>query len=85
MAQRPLRGTDAERELTTVRDQGYAVVDEEVELGLRTIAVPIRNTVGIVVAALNVAVHASRIAVEDLPGTLLPLLAPAQEALGQVP
>jgi len=74
-----------ERELTTVRDQGYAVVDEEVELGLRTIAVPIRNTGGIVVAALNVAVHASRIPVEDMPETLLPLLAPAQEALGQVP
>lgn len=74
-----------EHELTAVRSQGYAVVDEEVELGLRTIAVPIRNTGGIVVAALNVAVHASRISVNDMPGLLLPLLAPAQEALGQVP
>ncbi len=74
-----------ERELRAVRDQGYAVVDEEVELGLRTIAVPIRNTAGVVVAALNVAVHASRIAAEDMPQALLPLLAPAQEALGRVP
>jgi len=76
---------ELEHELQVVRDNGYAVVDEEVELGLRTIAVPIRNTRGVVVAALNVAVHASRIAVEDMPELLLPLLAPAQEALGQVP
>lgn len=76
---------DLECELTAVRNSGYAVVDEEVELGLRTIAVPIRNTRGIVLAALNVAVHASRIAVEDMPRFLLPLMAPAQEALSQVP
>ena len=74
-----------ERELSAVRANGYAVVDEEVELGLRTIAVPIRNTAGIVLAALNVAVHASRIPVGDMPTTLLPLLAPAQKALAQVP
>ncbi len=70
-----------EQELTTVRNNGYAIVDEEVELGLRTIAVPIRNTNGVVVAALNVAVHASRIPVEDMARILLPLLAPAQEVL----
>jgi IclR family pca regulon transcriptional regulator len=74
-----------ERQLAVVRNQGYAVVDEEVELGLRTIAVPIRNTRGIVIAALNVAVRASRIPVEDMPRILLPLLAPAQEALSQIP
>lgn len=70
-----------EQELTAVRNNGYAIVDEEVELGLRTIAVPIRNTAGVVVAALNVAVHASRIPVEDMARTLLPLMAPAQEVL----
>ena len=74
-----------ERELLAIRGDGYAIVDEEVELGLRTIAVPVRNTAGLVVAALNVAVHASRIPVEDMPARLLPLLAPAQEALKQVP
>jgi IclR family pca regulon transcriptional regulator len=73
------------RELTKVRHKGYAIVDEEVELGLRTIAVPIRNTHGIVIAAVNVAVQGSRIAVKDMPQRLLPLLAPAQEAMKQVP
>ena len=76
---------EIEQELTVVRNSGYAVVDEEVELGLRTVAVPIRNTRGIVIAALNVAVHASRIAVQDMAPTLLPLMAPAQEALRQLP
>lgn len=74
-----------EHELSAIRGQGYAIVDEEVELGLRTIAVPVRNTAGVVVAAINIAVHASRVAVADMPGTLLPLIAPAQEALKQVP
>lgn len=74
-----------EKELTKVRHKGYAIVDEEVELGLRTIAVPIRNTHGIVIAAVNVAVQGSRIAVKDMPQRLLPLLAPAQEAMKQVP
>jgi IclR family pca regulon transcriptional regulator len=74
-----------EKELAKVRDSGYAIVDEEVELGLRTIAVPIRNTGGIVIAAVNVTVQWSRIALEDMPRRLLPLLALAQEAMKQLP
>ncbi|MFG3719049.1 IclR family transcriptional regulator C-terminal domain-containing protein [Streptomyces massasporeus] len=46
--------------LTSVRSQGYALVDEELEEGLRSIAVPIRDGSGRVVAALNTAMHASR-------------------------
>jgi IclR family pca regulon transcriptional regulator len=74
-----------ERELAKVRDSGYAVVDEEVELGLRTIAVPIRNTRGIVITAVNVVVGGNRVAAEDMPRRLLPLLALAQEAMKQLP
>jgi IclR family pca regulon transcriptional regulator len=39
---------------------GYALVDQELELGLRSIAVPIRDSRGRAVAALNVSAHASR-------------------------
>jgi IclR family pca regulon transcriptional regulator len=67
-----------------VRKNGYSIVDEEVELGLKTIAVPIRNTHGAVVAALVVAVRASRVETAELPGRFLPLMAPAQEALKQI-
>lgn len=46
--------------LHTVREQGYAMVDQELEEGLRSLAVPIRGGTGSAIAALNVSVHASR-------------------------
>jgi IclR family transcriptional regulator, pca regulon regulatory protein len=46
--------------LEAVRRQDYAAVDQELEEGLRSLAVPIREAGGAVVAALNVSVHASR-------------------------
>jgi IclR family pca regulon transcriptional regulator len=54
------------RSLETVRRQGYAVVDQELEEGLRSGAVPIRDASGGVVAALNVSVHASRTSMQAL-------------------
>jgi IclR family pca regulon transcriptional regulator len=57
---------------------GWAIVDQELELGLRSIAVPIRDRAGAVVAALNVSVHTSRGEVEEARAELLgPLLATA--------
>ncbi|WSQ63605.1 helix-turn-helix domain-containing protein [Streptomyces sp. NBC_01216] len=54
----------ARRELAAILDrvlhQGYALVDEELEQGLRSIAVPVRDRTGTVVAAVNVAMHSSR-------------------------
>ncbi|MGV9283712.1 IclR family transcriptional regulator domain-containing protein [Streptomyces sp. NPDC003730] len=46
--------------LPEVQARGYALVDEELEAGLRAIAVPVRDRTGRVVAALNVALHAAR-------------------------
>ncbi|MGX1513162.1 IclR family transcriptional regulator domain-containing protein [Streptomyces collinus] len=46
--------------LPEARTQGYALVDEELEAGLRSLAVPVRDRTGRVVAALNVAMHAAR-------------------------
>ncbi|MGW2295452.1 IclR family transcriptional regulator domain-containing protein [Streptomyces violaceorubidus] len=46
--------------LPEARTRGYALVDEELEAGLRSIAVPVRDRTGRVVAALNVAMHAAR-------------------------
>jgi IclR family transcriptional regulator, pca regulon regulatory protein len=59
--------------LESVRKQGYAVVDQELEEGLRSLAVPIRNASGSVTAALNVSVHASRASVAVLRKEFLPL------------
>ncbi|MFJ5995916.1 IclR family transcriptional regulator C-terminal domain-containing protein [Streptomyces sp. NPDC092370] len=63
-----------EKVLTSVRSQGYALVDEELEDGLRSIAVPIRDRSGRVVAALNTAMHASRRTPRQCVTDLLPEL-----------
>ncbi|MEU1103121.1 IclR family transcriptional regulator C-terminal domain-containing protein [Streptomyces tibetensis] len=63
-----------EQILTSVRSQGYALVDEELEEGLRSLAVPIRDRSGRVVAALNTAMHASRHTPKDCVTDLLPEL-----------
>ncbi|WP_256966340.1 IclR family transcriptional regulator domain-containing protein, partial [Streptomyces griseiscabiei] len=51
--------------LEGVRDAGFALVDGELEEGLRSIAVPVRERGGRVVAAVNVAMHSSRRSVEE--------------------
>ncbi len=60
--------------LVAVRTQGYAMTDQELEEGLRSAAVPIRDASGTVVAAMNVSTHASRVSMEELRRNLLPLL-----------
>ncbi|GJJ04375.1 IclR family transcriptional regulator [Duganella rhizosphaerae] len=60
--------------LAGVRQAGYAVNDEELELGLRSIAVPVRGASGTVLAALNVGAQASRVSVKQLEKEFLPVL-----------
>ncbi|MGA6156301.1 IclR family transcriptional regulator domain-containing protein [Stenotrophomonas sp. NPDC087984] len=54
--------------------EGHALVDQELEEGLRSLAVPVRDARGRVVAALNVATHAGRGTAESARGELLPAL-----------
>ncbi|GAB3205117.1 IclR family transcriptional regulator [Marinactinospora thermotolerans] len=61
-------------ELDRVRAQGWAIVDQELEEGLRSVAAPIRDREGRVVAAANVSTHASRTSIEDIRRDLLPPL-----------
>jgi IclR family pca regulon transcriptional regulator len=61
-------------EIAQAREQGYAVVDQELELGLRTIAVPVKNFRGEVVAAMNISVHAGRMTVVQMVERCLPAL-----------
>ena len=61
-------------ELDRVRGQGYAIIDQELELGLRSIAVPITRHDGVVAGALNVGVQAARIDARTMRGEFLPLL-----------
>ena len=66
-------------QLDTVRSQGYAVVEEELEVGLSSVAVPIRNRAGTTVAAMNTSVAVTRQSPEDLTELLPALLAAADE------
>ncbi|WP_028646974.1 IclR family transcriptional regulator [Nocardiopsis sp. CNT312] len=61
-------------EIHRVREQGYAVVDQELEAGLRSLAAPIRDGSGRVIAAANVSAHAGRSSVENVYRDLLPAL-----------
>jgi IclR family transcriptional regulator, pca regulon regulatory protein len=62
------------RELRRVRSQGWALVDQELEEGLRSVAAPIRNRAGVVIAAVNVSAHASRTSKEAMRRDLVPPL-----------
>ncbi len=67
--------------LDRVRRQGWAATDQELEEGLRSLAVPIRDTSGAVVAALNVSVHASRASMATLRRDFLPAALTAAAAI----
>lgn len=67
--------------LDTVRQRGYAATDQELEQGLRSLAVPIRDASGSATAALNVSVHASRATMAVLRREFLP---PALEAAAAI-
>jgi len=62
------------REIDLVRRQGWALVDQELEQGLRSIAAPIVDTGGAPIAALNIGTHASRWPIQKLTQDVLPLL-----------
>jgi IclR family transcriptional regulator, pca regulon regulatory protein len=63
-----------ESELTEVRARGWALADEELAPGVRSIAAPVRDASGRVRAAMNVTVHAAETSVEELLARHLPLL-----------
>jgi IclR family transcriptional regulator, pca regulon regulatory protein len=60
--------------LRLVARNGYSLVDQELEIGLRSLAVPIENPNGKVVAALNVGAHAQRLSIQELQNKFLPQL-----------
>jgi IclR family pca regulon transcriptional regulator len=62
------------RELAKVRRQGWALVDQELEEGLRSVAAPIRDRSAETVAAMNLSAHASRMTIDAARRTLVPPL-----------
>jgi IclR family pca regulon transcriptional regulator len=69
------------RILLEVREQGFALVDQELEDGVRSVAAPLRDARGRVVGALNVSAHAARTTLDRLRREFVPTLLETTEAI----
>jgi IclR family pca regulon transcriptional regulator len=70
--------------LETVRESGYSIVDQELEIGLRSIAVPVNDASGKTVAAINIGAQASRASSRQMEQQFLPHLRAAARELGML-
>ena len=61
-------------ELDKVRQQGYAINDEEMAVGLRSVAAPVRGAARQVVAAINISVPSARVSRQELEMGLAPMV-----------
>ena len=71
------------QDVEEARARGWAAVDQELEEGVRSVAVPIRDSGGNFCAAINVSVHATRMTMPALRRTVLPRLLEAAAAIEQ--
>ena len=69
-------------QLEQVRQADYAIADRLMEIAVRSIAVPVRNAAGTVVAGMNVIVEAGRVSLRDMRTLYLPQLQSAAAELG---
>ncbi|MDC2946426.1 IclR family transcriptional regulator C-terminal domain-containing protein [Streptomyces heilongjiangensis] len=75
------RPTDLGAILEQVRDDGYALVDDELEEGLRSVSVPVRDRRGVVVAAVTVHMHSGRGPAAECVTDIVPELRATADAL----
>ena len=61
-------------DLAEIRERGWALSDEQLSVGIRSVAAPVRDPHGRVVAAMNVTVHAAETSIEQLTEEYLPYL-----------
>lgn len=61
-------------EIARVRDQGWAIVDQELEPGLRSLAAPVHSTEGAIVAAVNISTQTAVHDLDELHRVFLPPL-----------
>jgi IclR family transcriptional regulator, pca regulon regulatory protein len=72
------------RTVAGVREAGFAIVDQELEIGLRSIAVPVKDYRGRVAAAINISVQAARVSGAEMEKAFLPPLRDAADELGML-
>ncbi|MFZ2527467.1 MAG: IclR family transcriptional regulator C-terminal domain-containing protein [Rhodococcus sp. (in: high G+C Gram-positive bacteria)] len=72
---------DLRAELETIRRDGYSIVDQELEEGLRSLAAPIRDAAGAVVGAVNISTHAARYTLDTVRDELAPAVVATAAAI----
>jgi len=72
------------RTVAGVRRAGFAIVDQELEIGLRSIAVPVQDYRGRIAAAINISVQAARVSAAEMEKVFLPPLRKAADELGML-
>lgn len=71
-------------EISRIRETGHGLNDEEIEVGLRVIAVPVRNTIGNTVAGLSISTYSGHYEIDEIKRKFLPSLENASSRLGQL-
>lgn len=71
-------------EIRRARQRGYSINHEEVEIGLRSIAAPVRNATGSTIAAMSVSTPTARLSAAQLVESVLPVLIEACHDLGMI-
>ena len=74
---------DWKKAISAARNDKFALVDEELEIGLRSIAVPVTDASGQIIAAMNVGVQATRISKRILQTEILDTLQTQAKQLNQ--
>jgi IclR family pca regulon transcriptional regulator len=69
--------------LEEVRRKGYAINDEELSVGLRSVAAPIRDANGLAIAATNIAVPTKRYSLKDIVDVLSPQIIDTAELISK--
>jgi IclR family pca regulon transcriptional regulator len=70
-------------DLEAVRQRGYAVNDEELAAGVRSVAAPVRDGSGAIVAAINISVPSARVSREELDSRLAPMVCETAHQISQ--
>ncbi len=70
-------------QLHAVRQQGWALVDQELEIGVRSLAAPLRDAAGTAIAAMNVSTHVGRTSLDELTAEFLPRLLDTASGISQ--
>lgn len=72
---------ELDADLAEIRERGWALSDEQLSVGIRSVAAPVRDPRGRVAAAMNVTVHAAETSIEQLTEEYLPYLLDAAAAV----